>query len=96
MADQLSKRAEQALEVLKAGGKFRKALETQYRGGEKFAMHLYDAGGKVVKGFGFQTFYELIDAKKLTYVHPYDARSSAWPQEWFLCGEGQAATTSKY
>lgn len=96
MEKQLSKRAAKALEVLEAGGKFRKALETQFRGGEKFEMRLKDAQGQVVKGIGYQTFYELIDAGKLTYVHPHDARSSAWPQEWILCREGMVATNSKY
>jgi hypothetical protein len=43
MEAQLSSRAQKALEVLKAGGKFRKALETQFKGGEKFAMRLRDA-----------------------------------------------------
>lgn len=96
MEAQLSSRAQQAVEVLKAGGKFRKALETQYRGGEKFQMRLRDAQGRVVKGFGFQTFYELVDARLLAYVHAHDSVSSVWPQEWVLCAEGMVPTTSKY
>lgn len=96
MEQQLSKRAEKALEILKAGGKFRKALETEFRGGEKFHMRLRDENGQVVKGIGFQTFYELIDAGKLSYQHPYNSKSSAWPQEWILCPEGQQPSKSKY
>jgi recombinational DNA repair protein RecT len=96
MEQQLSKRAAKALEVLEAGGKFRKQLETQYRGGEKFEMRLKNAQGQVVKGIGYQTFCELVDARKLTYVHPHDAVSSVWPQEWVLCREGMVATNSKY
>jgi hypothetical protein len=94
--EKLSARAEQALKVLEAGGKFRKALETQYRGGEKFVTRLRDAKGQIVKGVGYQTFQELIAARKLAYVHPDDARSSVWPQEWVLCVDGLVAVTWAY
>jgi hypothetical protein len=96
MEAQLSSRGQKALEILKAGGKFRKALETQFKGGEKFAMRLRDAQGQIVKGIGFQTFYELVDAKVLSYHRPHDSVSSAWPQEWVLCGEGMVPTSSKF
>jgi hypothetical protein len=94
--EKLSARAEQALKVLEAGGKFRKALETQYRGGEKFVTRLRDAQGQIVKGVGYQTFQELITAGKLAYQRPYDAVGSAWPQEWVLCTGDLVAATWAY
>ena len=39
-----------AIETLHNGGYFRKALESSYRGGEKFCMRLRDAHGHVVRG----------------------------------------------
>lgn len=73
-------KTEKALEVLKAGGYFRKALETQYRGGEKFEMRLRNAQGEVVKGFGYATFYALEKSLKNRACQS----SSVWPQEWEL------------
>lgn len=78
----LSARAEKAVEILKAGGYFRKALETQYKGGDKFMMRLRNAKGQVVKGYGFQTFFELQDASMLAWREC--ASSSAWPEEYQL------------
>ena len=69
-----------ALETLKAGGYFRKALERSYHGGEKFKTRLYTAGGDVVKGVGEVTFYALLDAKALR--NRDCIRSSAYAQEW--------------
>jgi hypothetical protein len=73
-------RAKKALAVLEAGGYFRKALETQWRGGEKFAMRLRNANGHVVAGYGFKTFYALEDAGLLQQRDC--APSSVWPSEW--------------
>lgn len=73
-------RTEQALKVLQEGGYFRKQLESQYRGGEKFVTRLRNAEGYVVKGVGFQTFVEL--ESQLEYKEC--ASSSVWPQEWKL------------
>jgi len=81
----MSARTEKALEVLEAGGYFRKALETQYKGGEKFMMRLRDSTGAVVKGVGFQTFFELKDLGKLQYREC--VRSSAYPEEYVLKAE---------
>lgn len=78
----MMKRSEMALSVLRSGGYFRKALETQYRGGEKFVMRLRSASGAVVKGVGFKTFCEL-SAKGLL-VSRSCAKSSTWPEEWEL------------
>ncbi len=85
----LSKRAQTALNILKNGGYFRKQLETQYRGGEKFETRLRDKDGKVVKGFGFKTFYEIKDAGLLQY-RPCPS-STVWPEEWTLREKALAA-----
>lgn len=69
-----------ALETLKAGGYFRKALERSYQGGEKFATRLYAANGDVVKGVGAVTFYAMLDAKSLRSRECI--RSSAYAEEW--------------
>lgn len=73
---------QKALEVLAAGGYFRKQLETQYRGGEKFVTRLRYASGTIVKGVGIKTFFELESAGKLQWREC--ASSSVWPSEWVL------------
>lgn len=78
----MNTKAQKALGILKAGGYWRKQLETSYRGGEKFKTRLRDAQGSIVKGFGIKTFYEHEDAGVLTYKEC--ASSSVWPQEWKL------------
>jgi len=55
----LSKKAQQALEILKAGGRYETALRRAYTGGEKQAYWIENAAGIVVKGFSTVTFYEL-------------------------------------
>jgi len=75
-------KAQKALEVLEAGGYWRKQLETQWRGGEKFVTRLRSAEGRVVPGFGFKTFCEHEDAG-LLFQRDCPA-SSTWPQEWAL------------
>lgn len=82
MNQKLSSRAVAALEILRAGGKFRKQLETVYGGREQFKMRLIDSRGARVSGVGFKTFYELQDAGLLLSRRAHDARSSAWPEEW--------------
>lgn len=84
-AKKLSARATHALEVLRAGGKFRKALETdRFTRREQFQTRLLEAGGHVVSGIGFATRVELEAAGLICYQHPHDARCSAWPEEWVL------------
>lgn len=78
----LSARGMRAYEALQAGGYFRKQLQTQYRGGEKFETRLHDASGQVVPGIGYKTWAELSDAGVLA-SRPVQ-RSSAWPSEWEL------------
>jgi len=78
----MTSRTETALQVLAAGGYFRKQLENHYHGGEKFKLRLRNVDGSVVKGIGSKTFYELQDAGKL--VKRPCATSSVWPEEWTL------------
>jgi len=87
----LSARAQRALEVLQDGGKFRKALETGYRGREQFQTRLYYANGGRVAGIGIKAKFELEAAGMLRYQHPHDARSSAWPEEWIAAPVAVAA-----
>jgi hypothetical protein len=75
-------KATKALDILKAGGYWRKQLETQWRGGEKFVTRLRDANGRIVPGFGIKTFFEHQDAG---VIQSRDCPSSSvWPQEWQL------------
>lgn len=60
MERKIGRRAERALEVLKAGGYFRYALERGWHGGEKFRWHLHAKGGAVIKGHGHKTAHELM------------------------------------
>lgn len=76
----MNKRTQTAIEVLKAGGYFRKQLETKFNGREQFVYRLRDARGQVVKGIGFKTFCEL----EATLIRKECERSSVWPQEWEL------------
>lgn len=85
----MTPRAIKALEVLNNGGYFRKALETQYRGGEKFEYRLREKNGMVVRGIGFATHYELLKAGYLT--NRACERSTVWPEEWVLSREALAA-----
>jgi len=73
-------RTQLALNTLKAGGYFRKQLETQYNGREQFVMRLRNAQGQCVKGVGFKTFLEL----ESQLIRKECERSSVWAQEWKL------------
>lgn len=55
----LSKKAQQALEILKTGGRFETALRRAYMGGEKQTYWLESHPTVKVKGFGYVTFREL-------------------------------------
>jgi len=56
----LSPRAQKALAVLNAGGKFRHGLErNRYTGREQFSYRLQDADGHTVKGVGAAAFHEV-------------------------------------
>jgi hypothetical protein len=83
----MSARGRKALKVLRQGGCFRMALETQPRGGEKFAYRLRNAEGLVVKGCGFATQRELEKAGVLQ-TRPVPT-SSLWPTEWVLIKEAR-------
>jgi hypothetical protein len=90
----LSVRAQKALEVLRAGGKFRYALESGFRGREQFKMRLRGPRGEVIGGIGYQTKVELEAVGLIVYQHPHDARSSAWPQEWVLAPGASPASVA--
>ena len=56
----LSTMARKALEVLKAGGEFRYALEmSSYTRREQFKARLKTSAGRTVRGIGVSTMYEL-------------------------------------
>lgn len=76
----LDARARRALDVLDAGGYFRKALERSYTGGEKFRARLYDADRQPVAGIGSATLHAL-EAAGLIARRPC-VTSSTWGQEW--------------
>ena len=78
----MGKRELLALEVLSAGGYFRKQLERQYHGREQFQYRLREASGAIVKGVGFQTWYALDQAGLLQWRQC--ERSTVWPEEWIL------------
>lgn len=65
-----------ALEVLMAGGYFRHALESNFRGHEKFVTRLYTSTGSVVPGVGYATRKELAPV-----LQSQSFRSSVWPTE---------------
>ncbi len=92
----MTKRTQLALDTLNAGGYFRKALETGYRGCEQFKMRLRDHNGRIVKGVSFKTFYELQDMGLLT-SRPC-LSSSTWPSEFELIAnwENRTMTYKKY
>lgn len=91
MQAKLSPRAEKALEILRAGGRFRYALERAWGGGEKFRMRLISAEYSVVPGIGYATKAELEGAGLLQPKRPLDAGGSCWPQEWVLRRDAAAA-----
>lgn len=76
----MNKREQQAIEVLKSGGYFRRALATQWRGGEKFETHLYAANGLKVPGIGYQTKVNLESMLRSREC----ARSTVWTTEWVI------------
>ena len=79
----LSARARRALAVLRAGGFFRHALETNsYTRREQFQTRLYGSDRKIVRGVGIKTRFELEDAGLLT-TRPCPS-SSTWPTEYVV------------
>lgn len=92
----LSARGNRALAILRDGGKFRKQLESGYRGREQFQMRLYYSDGVRVAGIGFATKFELEEAGLLRYQHPHDARSSAWPEEWIAAPADAVSVSSEF
>lgn len=80
----MGKREATAVEVLKAGGFFRKALESTYMG-EKFVTRLKTATGGTVSGVGAATFQKLWAEGKLA-SRPC-SKSSTFPSEYAWKGE---------
>lgn len=78
----MTKRIQEAVEVLRAGGYWRKALETEYRGGEKFHTRLRANGGTAVKGFGLKCHAAMVAAGMLQRREC--CTTSCWPEEWVL------------
>lgn len=58
----LSKKAQQALAILKAGGTYETGLRRNYFGGETQMYWVESHPGVKVKGFGYITFRELDEA----------------------------------
>lgn len=72
----MSKRFDLAVKTISEGGMFSEKLERQYHGGEQFQVRLFNRCGGVVKGIGFQTRQELLDAGILRRVDLW--RTSRW------------------
>ena len=64
----MNKRTQLALETLRNGGYFKRALEANFRGHMKFVTRLYESRGFVVTGCGAAT---LDVVKKLGLVTPF-------------------------
>lgn len=77
-----TKRDQLALDTLKTGGYFRKALEAGFQGREQFETRLRSKDGKVVKGVGFKTWMKFEDSGMLK-LRPCHS-GSTWPTEWSL------------
>lgn len=71
----LSKRAQRAVEVLKAGGLFRYGLERQWGGYEQFQARL-QVKGRNVPGYGYAAYNELREAGLLKQVGKSSSVSS--------------------
>ena len=76
----LGSKARQVVEVCKAGGFARYALETQWRGGEKFETRVFDSQRQRVAGLGYKAVH---DAIALGFLESRPVpRGSTWAQEW--------------
>jgi hypothetical protein len=58
----MTPRATRALEILRAGGKFRYALTTGWQGREQFQWSLIGSNGARAHGYGHHTYHELVKA----------------------------------
>ena len=73
----LSKKAQQALAILKAGGTYETGLRRNYFGGETQMYWVESHPGVKVKGFGYITFRDLYDvASQSRYVVRWGNTSS--------------------
>lgn len=76
----LGARARRVVEVCKAGGFVRYALEKSYVGGEKFVTRVFDSAGSVVPGLGYKAAADAIAVGALK-ARPVLA-SSTYPSEF--------------
>ena len=53
-------KAQKVVEVCKAGGFVRYALERQYTGAYQYVVRVYDANSNVVKGLGYKAAHDAI------------------------------------
>ncbi len=72
----MSKRFDLAVKTISEGGRFSEKLERQFHGGDKFQVRLFNRCGGMVKGVGFKTRQELLDAGLLRRVNLW--RTSVW------------------
>ena len=79
---QLSKKALQVIEICKAGGFVRYALERNVFGKEQFVTRVYGADGKVIKGLAYKSAYQAI-AKGILKSRDC-VKSTAYAQEWSI------------
>lgn len=78
----LDARSKRVIDVCKAGGFVRYALESGYGGREKFRARVYDASHMVVPGLGYHAAH---DAIALGYLESRPVpRGSCWAQEWVI------------
>lgn len=75
-------RAQRVLDVCKAGGRIRYALESGYRGREQFQFRVLDANRQVVKGLGYKAAQACIVRGLVKSAEC--AKSSAYPSEWVI------------
>ena len=78
----LNARAKRVIEVCKAGGFVKYALEKTFGGGEKFVTRVYDASYAIVPGLGYRAAYDAIAVGALKSRPTF--KSSAWASEYVI------------
>lgn len=84
----LDARSRRVVEVCKAGGFVRYALESGRGGREQFRARVFDASRRVVPGLGYRAAHDAIALGHLE-SRPVP-RSSCWAQEWVFKAGGSA------
>ncbi len=76
----LTAKVQAVIDVCRAGGRVRYALENVWGGREQFTTRVLAADGSVVKGLGYRAAH---DAIALGYLVSRPVpRSTVWAQEW--------------